>query len=76
MSKLWEDMTLNERVDSLCADLSRVAVAIDGLSRRMDGISSLAESNDKRHAAMIDDTNAALKALGESMKSLLSAFKK
>jgi hypothetical protein len=72
MPKRWEDMNIDERIDSLRADLSQVAVAIDGLSRRVDGISSLTESNDKRLAAMVDNTNAALKALGESMKSLLS----
>jgi uncharacterized protein YoxC len=76
MSKRWEDMNVDERVESLRADLSQVAVAIDGLSRRVDGISSLTESNDKRLAAMVDNTNAALKALGESVKSLLSTLRR
>jgi hypothetical protein len=76
MLKLWEDMNADEKSDSLRSDLSRVAIAIEGLSRRVDGIGNMAEGNDKRLAAMIDDTNVALKALGESVKSLVSALKK
>ncbi len=76
MSKQWEDMNANEKANSLREDLSRVAIAIDGLPRRADGFGVLAERNDKRLAAMIDDTNVALKALRESVKSPVGALKK